>query len=143
MKKRPFALRLLILEAALLTGRSWGRVGVVADNPQLYHDLHTTPPLWLYVSISSIWGIIFSLLTIALWRRHLWSWRVFWPVLLIYSLFSTGWFAVFAANPYDHQRFAFLVVLAGLGLILNLVLLRRPKVRRAFQKSTDVGEINL
>lgn len=143
MNKRPFALRLLIWEAAILAGRSWGRVGVVADNPQLYHDLHTKPPLWLYVSISTIWGIIFSLLTIALWRRHFWSWRVFWPVLLIYSVFSAGWSARFAANPYDHQRFAFLVVLVVLGLILNLVLLRRPKVRRAFQKSTDVGEINL
>ncbi|MBI5932033.1 MAG: hypothetical protein HY862_22185 [Chloroflexi bacterium] len=143
MNKRPVALRLLILETLILAGRSWGRIGVVANNPQLYHDLHTTPPLWLYVSINAIWGIIFSLLSIALWRRYFWSWQVFWPVLLAYILLSMGWFVMFAVNPYDHKRLPFLVVLVVLGLILNLVLLRRPKVRRAFQKSTDVGEIDL
>lgn len=143
MKKRPFALRMLILEGAILAGRSWGRIGVAISAPQLYHDLQTAPPLWLYVSINAIWGIIFSLLTIAFWRCHLWSRQVFWPVLLGYVLFSLGWFAIFAQNPYDRDRFSFWVVLAAAGLLLNLVLMRRPKLRRAFQKSTDVGEINL
>jgi hypothetical protein len=134
---RSLALRLLLLEMLIFAIRGWGRAGTALHERQLYEAVKAAPPLWLYVIVNGVWGLIFTALLIGLWRRQFWAWQRFWSVLLIYAIFSLGWFAIFADNPYDRTRFPFWVVVVASGLVFNLWLVRRPKVRRQFEVTVE------
>jgi hypothetical protein len=129
-------LRLLILLAALLALRGWGQVWWVVRDLERYRTLQVPPPWWVYAPVHAAWGAIFTLFAVGLWRRRAWALRWLWSTLLVYALFTLGWFAAFAEGDYNRQRFLFWVVFTGVGLSVAFFLLRRPKVRRAFQNKS-------
>lgn len=140
---RPFGFRLVMLQTIILSLRGWGRSWVVIDDHERYQSLETAPPLALYIATNFIWGILFALMVFGLWKRRPWINRWLWKTGLFFALFSVGWYWRFAQSTYDRDRFPFLLMVLGLGLVFNFWLIHRPQFRTAFQPALASTQNNL
>lgn len=134
----PFGLRWLRLETFVLAVQGWGRAGVVINDIERYERLVKAPAAPLYIGVSILGGLCFTLLTWGLLRRKWWAIRWLWPILAVYAIFALGWLALFAQGPGEKERLPFLVGLTLAGLFVNLLLIKRRRMQAAFHpQSTE------
>lgn len=131
----PWALRLLLAITLLLALRGWGSAAVALDDAEHYQRLRVAPPLAIYVIAHVGWAILFSAWTFGLYMKKRRAWQGLGLVITIYSVFWIGWFAAFAGSAGERQRLPFLVAITVGALACLFWVLRRPKVRAAFQLS--------
>ena len=121
------SLRLLILICMALGIKNLGAAWTALANRSLYQELETAGDIRLRVLFTGGWGIVFLWLSWRLWRRDFWAHRLVMPLLLMYTVFSFCWFAVFVRAVYDSQRVIFVGVTSGLGLCFSYWLHTRTR----------------
>lgn len=103
----------------------WRRYTVLAALPL------SLPPAYLIVA-SAVWGVVFGLLALGLWRLRQWA---RWGTLVALPLYlAQGWVErlVFARSDYAAESAPFFAALHAAALLLVAFILLRRKAGQSF-----------
>jgi uncharacterized membrane protein (DUF2068 family) len=98
----------------------------------VFAPLALTIPLWALVALKGVWGVLWLVTAVGLWRLAAWA---RWAALIaapVYSTIFIGQAALLAEGDYERGRLPFTIVLAILFNVFSFAVLAGRGARRAF-----------